>query len=781
MPISKLIVFISFRADISFPSGWGDGIIYMIELIPAFRLTLRHRIFMARGEALRAVLDLPFFLLDGNSEEKAGMSFDKDKNLGLSLISNEHLISFDDFSEHIPCGLLQGSYTKSGHQRLGKDVEKVMSIDNCALRIAPFVRSGFGREILSYGPFVVRPGLSFLIYILNGHNTAQAENLPDTFMQRLLRWVLGSETDSAKERLKRWVRSRRVKRTLKQFRWWWYCSRRKGSIPNLDENLSVGWFPRVNVEDPRLEGNSFIMHALGPENGQLWAGAASERTFALRGVQNIPLYLIAIIRPGGTIYYTSSVEGANGFPGYPRMRAVAIDRCPHGEQAFLGIHQSVLGQIGFRIDTRIYNMRIAHLREYAQWFGGAHAADRLVSRGALVDSSAEKGGGWELLAGDGGLIRGHNGAQARECKTEVVLTPDTQSGLIHAVVKGLKYGNWSVGLIWRRKNASNYWKIELSPRSCAIICRIDGYSEVIICNEDIKASEDEYHRLQLLDDGIHIMGFLDGMPIANSWVSDDRLSDEKRTGISISNNLERAVLIRDFEAHPKSIDIPPILDPGPPWQRNGKQIVGLDDFSGEQCMLEGRITRVGGMHWHRLLGSGTFEINGSGEAIVTADVDTPCPDRTAYCLNWPYHDFVDISVRIILPGTERGQKHRCTAGFILFQDYQNYLIINIWRGDSYAGGSISSFFCFEGFEDIYDAVWTNVGNRVFYGCASDLRLCCDGKRYLSYLDEEAVLYRAFTDIYPNAKRLKIRKVGLVANWEWGRDTGSRFQNFKALY
>jgi len=42
-----------------------------------------------------------------------------------------------------------------------------------------------------------------------------------------------------------------------------------------------------------------------------------------------------------------------------------------------------------------------------------------------------------------------------------------------------------------------------------------------------------------------------------------------------------------------------------------------------------------------------------------------------------------------------------------------------------------------------------------------------------------VLYRAFRDIYPGFRRLHIRKVGIVANWEWGHDTGSRFLSFEA--
>jgi hypothetical protein len=107
--------------------------------------------------------------------------------------------------------------------------------------------------------------------------------------------------------------------------------------------------------------------------------------------------------------------------------------------------------------------------------------------------------------------------------------------------------------------------------------------------------------------------------------------------------------------------------------------------------------------------------------------------------------------------------------------------LNVWRTDYYGGSSISTFFKFADFEDIYDAIWTNVGNRVYYGKPSRLRLCCDGEQYLVFVDDEPVLYRAFRDVYADVERLRIRKVGLLANWEFGNDTGSRFEQFRARF
>ncbi|MFH1154554.1 MAG: nucleotide-binding protein [Pseudomonadota bacterium] len=662
---------------------------------------------------------------------------------------------------------------------MGVDIERIISIDNGALRIAPLIRPGFGRAGLVYGPFKAEPGLAFSVYMLNGHNSSQAEHLSDTFKQRLKRWLTGSETDPLYERLKHWIRSKRIIRTFRQFRWWWYTANRNRSIPKLDDNLSVGWFPHCYTSDPYFEGNSFIMHALGPENGALWSGTAVERSCALLGVQNLPLYLIGILRKEGTIYYTASLEGANGFSGYPQIKAVAIDRCPPGKDVFLGIHQSVLGQIGFRQDTRVYGVHVVHVDEYVNWCGGAHAADRLVGVGALVGLDAEVGGKWKQLAGE--LIMSQTGAKGNGLESIAVLSPNAPSGLIHATAKpGKTEGIGSVGLIWRCRDALNYWKIELTQKTCAIICTIDGKSEVVAFRKTPDPLGDQESRLQVLDNGIQIMGYLNGRQLAESWLCDQRLSEETRTGITVRGSVGGTGAVRDFEAHPRYIHIPPPLDMGSPWLRKGNKIVVADDFSGNCGPLEGRTTSVGGLQWHRLIGQGHFEINGHGAATVVASVSAPCLGRTAYCVDWCHNEFADISATIIPPGTDRGQRHHCTAGFILYQDRHNYVILNIWCGDSYKGASISTFFKFDGFEDLYDAIWTNVGRRVLFGRSSRLRLCCDGERYLAFVDDEPVLFRAFADVYAHVKPIRINKIGIVANWEWGRDTGSRFLQFEAL-
>ncbi len=85
------------------------------------------------------------------------------------------VVLHDDFLDVRKNGKVIGTAATSGQKRFGVDVERVLSIDNGALRIAPLVETGFGRVALSYGPFPKRAGMAFAVYMLNGHNTAQAE------------------------------------------------------------------------------------------------------------------------------------------------------------------------------------------------------------------------------------------------------------------------------------------------------------------------------------------------------------------------------------------------------------------------------------------------------------------------------------------------------------------------------------------------------------------------------------------------------------------------------
>jgi hypothetical protein len=570
-----------------------------------------------------------------------------------------------------------------------------------------------------------------------------------------------------------WFLSGRIRRTLRQFYRWKRTAKGGHPVPALDENLAVGWFPADTIPDPRVKGNGFIMHALGPENGELWAGESAGRTRSLRSVQNLPLYFVAVVRSEGTVYYVSSLEGAIGLPPYPWLRPVAVDAGPLTDEIYVGIHQSVLGQIGWRVDTRVYGVRVAHLPEYTSWCGGAHAADKLVTSVVQTGSPAERGGKWQVWT------RRSSGGDSDPSYTETeilaVIDPGAASGLLHATVTLVDPMPVTVGLLWRFLDEHNHWRVELSAQACKIVFVAGGNRETLAARE-YSSCKPTALRLQVLDDGERLMAYVDGEPLSDRWINDTRLHAANKVGICL-DALERSkTAIRAFEAHPRQLKLPDALDMGAPWARKGAQVVIGDNFEGEAGDLDGRTTPIGGKRWHRMIGKGVIEVTGTRAARVRASVNEPCPGRTAYCVDWPHSNFIDLEVTITPPGTRRGERQMSTPGFILYQDERNFIILNAWLSDSYGGGSISTFFTFDGFEDLYDAVWTNVGDRVYFGKPFQLRLCCDGERYLAFINNESVLYRAFRDVYSYVEPLQIRKVGLVANWEWARDTGSRFEH-----
>lgn len=673
--------------------------------------------------------------------------------------ASPQLLIEDRFEDQRSAGNVIGSNAGGSVRRLGVDVEGAISIDNSALRIAPLIEAGFGRAVLAYGPFQRRPGLAFAVFMANGHNTAQDEPLSDGFRQRIDVWLRGSMIDPVWRRVAVWLRAARFRRTFRQILWW----RRTANSPvaPLDENLAVGWFPEPVVADPRREGSAFIMHALGPWNGALWAGGPDTRTKSLHDVQNVPIYYIGVVCGEGVVYYAGSVDGAPGLPAYPLLRPIALERGTLPDKLFVGIQQSVLGQVGFRLDTRVHGVRVAELAGYESWCGGAHAAAARIVQQELVGTSAEVGGDWEIWSDGADSVTGNL----------AVVDPGAPSGLICAVATAVE-SKARTGLVWRCQDTQNHWRLELGARACDVVLVLAGQREVLLSHEhEITAGTPV--RLQILEDGVRFMVYLDGEPLSQQWLADTRLSGASKVGML----LEAGGLMRAFEAHPRQIKLPAVLDLGAPWLRKGTRVVLEENFIGPAGDLAGR-SIASGNRWERLLGSGVIELTGASSARVRASASEPCPGRTMYCVDWPHADFVDMEVIITPPGTGRGEKHRTTAGLVLYQDNGSYVMLNLWRSDFYAGGSVSTFFRFGDYEDVYDAIWTNIGDRVDYGRPLRLRLCSDGEYYAAMVNDETVLVRAFRDVYPDVGRLHLRKVGIIANWEFGTDTGSRFEQLK---
>ncbi|MBE9170322.1 nucleotide-binding protein [Pleurocapsales cyanobacterium LEGE 06147] len=684
----------------------------------------------------------------------------------------------DSYSDNRTSGKTIGTKSPSGILRKGIDAEKIVAVDNGALRFKPLITSGWGRQGIAYGPYTRSNGLALAVFMLNGHNTSQLETI-EWFKQRIKRWVIGSETESPLKRLRGWLRSRQKKGTARRLLWWMRISplaTKLFPIPSLNENLAVGWFASETPSNPLTEGNGFIVHATGGENGELWARVGTNCLSAFRGLQNIQVYYVVILREKGAAYYAASVPNARGLVAYPYLRPLAIDPFNKEATLFAGIHQCVLGQIGFRADTRVYGVQIESIPELATWYGTAHAADKLIGDGNLDGTEAEIGGYWQVSAGNYRLTP--QGLLPDGSDNLALLDPGKPSGLIHVLIETVDCAT-ECSLVWRFQDEQNHWRLVLKSDRCQLQVKENGnLSEVADSNEWYLETK-VVTSVQILDDGKIFGIYLNGKLVFGQRFSDPRFKDATGVGLGSLESDDRNLYFRFFEAHPRSVPLPDALDLGSPWLVEGKELVVQDNFAGLPQDLAGKTTSIGNKVWHRDIGKGIIEISGNNTAKVKADARHPNPDRTAYTIPWDYPNLADVEVEIIPPGTKRGKGDKGRGGIICYQDEDNYIIINTWLDDSYEGESISSFFRIDGFEEIYDAVWANIGQTIAFGQPYTLRVVFDGMNYGVWVNNQPVLYRALTDIYPDLSPLQINRVGIVANWEWGNDTGSAFRNFTA--
>lgn len=691
--------------------------------------------------------------------------------------SRDIVLLNDLFSEPLPAGKVIGSRASDGTLRRGVDVEHVLKVDHQALRIEPLITPGWGRAGVAYGPYRRQNGLAFAAFVLNGHNSAQSGPLGQPFKDRLKRWLLGSisrhqsasrsSVELVASLMRRVARSRA--RFLRQLKWWRKLAAAPVAIQK--DNLAVGWFASEAPCEPLARGHAFVMTALGGENGELRAKSGAALAPAVSGVQNIPIYYVVVLREEGAAYYAASLADAPGFAAYPLLRPLAIDPRGGAETLYAGLFQSVMGEIGFRSNTRIYGARVARLSQFRHWYGSAHAADRLTTGAVGSGEQAETGGTWLSLSG--AFTRSAGGSRPVRDGL-ALLRPEAPSGLIHVLCE-CQSVTGRAGIVWRALDERNHWLLSLDGDGCRLTLVDGGISYAVATDRGHRMDLKSVHALQVLDDGTSMRCFLDGQLLFGGPVTDGRLNGAAGVGISACGD----VLLRSFEAHPRSIPLPAVLDLGAPWSRAGGNVIDHDPLTGNGEDLAGSVTPGSGKRWARSYGEGVFHRRSHGTR-VEASLQKPNPGRTLYTIAWDHPDFADLNVRMVPPGTRIGEGHMGRGGLVCWQDPRNYLVVSVWLDDVFNGAaSVSSFFRLAGCEEIYDAVWTNVGRRIQWGVPFDLRLQFDGMHFQALINGDPVLYRALSDVYEDAQRLRIRRVGIAANWEWGDDTGSVFKEFTA--
>jgi hypothetical protein len=610
-----------------------------------------------------------------------------------------------------------------------------------------------------------------MVAITNGHNTSQGTALPESFARRIWRWVRGPNIDPVADRLRALALGPRKKGLMRRFLWWLRSSSLFYRHPEFNENLALGWFTSDSPHDPLTDGSGLIVHAALGDNGELWARVGDRCLPAIRGLQNIRICYAVALRERGAVYYAAAAEGASGIGTLPKWRPIAIDAFQSDQTLYAGVHQCALGQIGFRVDTRVHHVYVDRLPEMAAPFGTAHAADSLIGDDELVEAII--GGAWETF---GALRRTPQGVHADSVEMSAILRPPAPSGLIHALLRTDGSGG-SAGLVWRFHDPGNYWIVRISPTGATLSVVRDAIETLIASNRAIRVTPGVDHSLQIFDGPERIGCFLDGQHLFDHAVSREDLVVP--TGVGFRLEARGAWAVCDFEAHPRSVELSGQSVCDYPLPSLGKVAELEDDFIGPAGDLAGRRPSWGVARWERTLGRGVFEVTGTGDVRVRATVESPNPGRTFYTLPWRCSAFADLSVSITPPGTDRGQNEQCRAGLVFWQGESDYLSFSVYLDDSYHGASIALFTKRHGFEELYDAIWTMVADKIFWGREFGLRVVMDGDRFDVLLNGEIVMQRALSDIYPDDSPLQIHRVGLVTNWEWGDDTGSIFRDFAA--
>ncbi|MFN0091470.1 MAG: hypothetical protein ACKVWR_14575, partial [Acidimicrobiales bacterium] len=184
--------------------------------------------------------------------------------------------------------------------------------------------------------------------------------------------------------------------------------------------------------------------------------------------------------------------------------------------------------------------------------------------------------------------------------------------------------------------------------------------------------------------------------------------------------------------------------------------------------------------WRRSLGLGVIERTG-GRARVRASAARPNPGRTVYTTAWPSPDLADLELAVRLPGRRWGEGEACRAGLAFWQDPDRYALVSLWLDDSrhHAGGAVTLHVVAGGREAKLDAAWANVGAALRWGEVHRLRAGCDGRWVLVRLDGRAVLARNLDDVARGAAPLRLARVGVAVNEDWGNDTGTELLELTA--
>ena len=663
----------------------------------------------------------------------------------MTVASELEVVVADRFGDDRRRGEVVGSVGPSGARRDGADPDRVLGIDGGALRVVSLVRPGWGRTALSYElgtdddpPSRDRP-VVLAGWLLNGHNTAQAEPLGEGLRRRMATWARGNGETSWPRHVLDWARRGRRRWALRRFRHWAAIAiaDRRGRLLLLDDNLSFGLLPGVTSADPLAEGDGFVVHAAGATNGELRAATPAGPMRLVPDVANVPLHLLVVRDDAEVVLCVAGATDLVGAPALPRARQVAVVPAASRTPTHAVLQQAVSGQIGFAADTRVHEVVVARGRPFAE---EPVLVDEVVGEGAAAFAAR-----W---------------------------SPADEVGLVRLTAAGTPTGRLSFD------DGAVAWTVSLEPDVVGFrVERADGAGGA--WSATIRRGSAGLD-VQVGDDGRRVGCHVGSELVGGDWWG--RVSGDARPSPTGAPTLRfdghggpvRAVIRR------RHVALRPELVPSPIGAPEAVGDVLIDErFEPGGDSSERELSGAGtGTPWRRAGGEGRIVVGRAG-ARVDATAERPLPGRLLYTVANPASGPVELEIEVVPPGSGRDQGERGRAGVAFVDRHGDALLVSTWLDDHYAGASLSSFVRLGGYEDLYDAIWTNVGERITWRRPYRLRVAFDGMTWVVRLDDEPVLQRTLRDVHPDQRPLEIERVGIVANWEWGTDTGSTFRRFVA--
>ena len=379
-----------------------------------------------------------------------------------------------------------GTVDGSGPGRRIADAEDTVSIDRGALRFAPNRVPGWGRQGVSYPPVPRHTGTAFAVMVLNGHNGSHSGPIDGGLRRRFDDWLRGPRGLSIGARLIAFARYGRRRESLRLMRWWLGRAPRFTSGPTLDDNLAVGFFHTERPDDPLRQGTVAVVRTNEGLTGMVVASHAGDETTAIPDMVNVPTGYITVLRERGAMLYATSQADVRHFAPLPFMRPIALDpgRDDEPDVVYAGVHQSVLGQVGFSADTRISDTAVARPDPWRAWCTTAIVADRLPEGRPIPLTTPERGPSWS---------------------SRTTVAPSQLVGLV-----AVRLSVDAVGSVrFRHIDEHNHWCVRVEGTTLRLSVTENGATTDLAHAEFRRAPDD---LLQIVDDGHRIRVHIGASP-----------------------------------------------------------------------------------------------------------------------------------------------------------------------------------------------------------------------------------------------------------------------------